>query len=248
MSIIFLISSFLIEAHGRGYMAKYIPDDTLYNSDASIEVFCDFLRFCKVKVFLDYQNDMYMGKQKDKAISLDPRYAHYYLAPGVTIDINNLILTGCIVHDCLHDIDVENPGTPVFNRFRLLLEPKGFHIRNRSKIKLENPVWRLMLGSYPQIPWIYAWTNWGADYKYEMKFDFLAPLISRDGFYLGVGFSSDVIKRGQRGFYQRHIIKTELAFYGGNGLFAPFINYHIFSNDPLKNPGGMAIIGIEVTF
>ncbi|HIE06014.1 MAG TPA: hypothetical protein EYP58_04355 [bacterium (Candidatus Stahlbacteria)] len=248
MQIIILISRLIVEAHGMGYMAKYFPNDTLYNSDAAIEVYCDLLKFGRFRIFIDYRDELYMGQQENKAISLDPRYAHYFLTPGVTFDWNDLILTGCIVHDCMHDIDIENPGTPVFNRFRLMIEPEEFHIRNRSQRELKKIGWRLMIGSYPQLPWIYAWTNWGADYKYEMQLDLLAPVFSTNRCRLGIGFSSNVIKREHRGFYQRHIIRSEFAFFGRYGLFSPFISYFIYSDDPLKNPGGMGIFGIEVVF
>ncbi|RKX69890.1 hypothetical protein DRP53_06745 [candidate division WOR-3 bacterium] len=246
--MLILLFSLLVETHGRGYIAKYIPDDSLYNSDAAVEVYCDLFQFKALRFFIDYRNELYMGKQPDKAISLDPRLVHYYLTPGFTFDIGDLILTACIVHDCIHDIDVENPGTPVFNRFRLLLEPAAFHLRNRGRDHNSRPLWRLMIGSYPQFPSIYAWTNWGADYKYEIKLDLLLPIIARSGFRFGLLFSSHAIRRKERNFYQRHVIRTELALYGRRGAFVPFLSYFLYSDDPLKNPDRMSILGIEVIF
>jgi hypothetical protein len=248
MPVVVLILSLLIETHGRGYIAKYYPDDSIYNSDAVVEVYCDIFKFGDFRIFIDFRSDLYMGKQPDKPISLDPRYAHYYITPGLTVDINDLIITGCIVHDCLHDIDVENPGTPVFNRFRLIIELEEFHIRHRSEQPPVRPNWRFMVGSYPEFPSIYAWTNWGADYKYEMAFEVLIPVINRPKSYLGLDFSSHVIRRKERNFYQRHNLRGEFAFYGRSGILIPFINYTFYSDDPLTSPGQMGIIGLEIVF
>ncbi|HID31912.1 MAG TPA: hypothetical protein EYP24_00855 [bacterium (Candidatus Stahlbacteria)] len=248
MPAVLIFTALLVETHGRGFLAKYFPDDSIYNSDAVIEVKCDILKFGNIRFFIDFRNDLYMGKQPDKPVSLDPRNAHYYLTPGLSMDINDLILTGCIVHDCIHDIDIENPGTPVFNRFRFIIEPGGFNIRNRSRRVVDQPLWRLMLGSYPRFPSIYAWTNWGADYKYEMRLDLLTPIVKKNRSYLGLGLSSHVIRREERGFYQRHIIRGEWALYGSDGIFMPFISYTIYSDDPLRSPGQMGVFGIEVLY
>ena len=120
-----------LEFHGKAFLGKYLNSDTtLYNMEASIGLYCTILRQKNFSLFMHYQDDLDMAEQKG-GVSLDPRYAHYYIVCGIDYLTTDYLLAGYFMHDCIHDIDYEIEGTPVFNRFRLQIAHADFHYSKR---------------------------------------------------------------------------------------------------------------------
>ena len=111
-----------LEFHGGGFFGKYLNSDTSrYNLDASFSIYCTTLKHGFFSTYIYYRDDLDMAKQTG-GVSVDPRYTHYYIIGGLDYFIHDYVITGYFVHDCIHDIDYDVEGTPVFNRFRLRLD------------------------------------------------------------------------------------------------------------------------------
>jgi hypothetical protein len=156
-----------LEFHGGGIFGKYLNSDTTrFNLDASIELYCITLRHGPVSTYIHYRDDLDMAEQTG-GVSIDPRYVHYYVVGGLDYFFGNYVITGYFVHDCIHDIDYDVEGTPVFNRFRIRFGPQEFHFTKRPSTT-RRFLWSVDLGFYPH--WNYhGWDiNSGADYQYDV--------------------------------------------------------------------------------
>ena len=122
-----------LEINGRAYLGKYLNSDTTrYNMDASMDFFCTILKHRDLSLFVRYRDDLDMAEQKG-GISLDPQRAHYYISGGIDYTTTALLFSGSFVHDCIHDIDIDIEGTPVFNRFAVQFADAHYHRSKRLK-------------------------------------------------------------------------------------------------------------------
>ncbi|GAI13189.1 unnamed protein product, partial [marine sediment metagenome] len=60
------------------------------------------LRQGNFSFFVRYQDDLDMAEQTG-GVSLDPKYAHYYIAGGIDYLTINYLFSMYFMHDCIHD-------------------------------------------------------------------------------------------------------------------------------------------------
>ena len=235
-----------LEFHGRAFLGKYLNSDTtLYNMEASIGLYCTILRQKNFSLFMHYQDDLDMAEQKG-GVSLDPRYAHYYIVCGVDYLTTDYLLAGYFMHDCIHDIDYEIEGTPVFNRFRLQIAHADFHYSKRL-LTSKRFLWSMELGFYPH--WEYhGWDiNAGADYKYEMNIKSVFDILRKGNFGVNIGTVFHITK-GDSCFYHQHMLQFK-TYYRNNGKRIGLeLDYNIWNNDPIKAPDKLWLLSIFVEY
>jgi hypothetical protein len=235
-----------LEFHGGGFMGKYMNSDTIrYNLDASFEIYCTTLRHRNISTYVFYRDDLDMAEQTG-GVSIDPRYAHYYIAFGLDYFFSNYVITGYFVHDCIHDIDYDVEGTPVFNRFRLKLAPHDYHYSSRLKTA-KRFLWSVDIGYYPH--WDYAgWDiNSGADYRYDVALNFMFNVVSSDDF--GIDLKPRFLfTKGDTTVYHQHRIGL-LGYYKKSARrIGLSLDYNLYNNDPLKSPNKLWLFSVYLEF
>ena len=125
---------------------------------------------------MEYRDDLDMAEQKG-GVSLDPRYSHYYVTGGFEYQFNKFFSQFSFIHDCIHDIDYEVEGTPVFNRLSFLFASAEYHpamaIITEKKI-----LWAIGSKLYPHARY-HGWDiNSGADYQYEFTLDAILKILN----------------------------------------------------------------------
>ncbi len=235
-----------LEAHGRGFLGKYLNSDTArYSMEASIDFSCTILQHRNLSLFIRYRDDLDLAQQVG-GVSLDPRYAHYYITVGIDYLTTPLLFSGSFIHDCIHDIDYDIEGTPVFNRFRLRLADAQYHRSKRLKT-LKRFIWSIELGFYPH--WYYhGWViNFGADYNYEVLITATFNVMRKSSFGIAVDPRFYVI-RGDTSFYHQHLIQVS-AFYRSNSKrIGLALDYNILNDDPLKNPDKLWLLSFFIEY
>lgn len=235
-----------LEPHGRGFLGKYLNSDTArYNMDASIDFSCTILKHREFSLFIRYQDDLDLAYQEG-GVSLDPRYAHYYITVGFDYVTTPLLYSFSFIHDCIHDIDYDVEGTPVFNRFRLQMADAQYH-RSKRLETLKRFIWSIEVGFYPH--WYYhGWViNFGADYNYELLLTATLSVMRKTSFGIDVDPRFYVI-RGDNTFYHQHLVQVS-AFYRNNGRqIGLALDYNIWNDDPIKNPDKLWLLSFFIEF
>jgi len=234
------------EFNGRAFLGKYLNSDTVrYNMDASVQLRCTMIRYNKFSFYMEYRDDLDMAEQKG-GVSLDPRYSHYYVTGGFEYQFNKFFSQFSFIHDCIHDIDYEVEGTPVFNRLSFLFASAEYHpamaIITEKKI-----LWAIGSKLYPHARY-HGWDiNSGADYQYEFTLDAILKILNNKNFgaLINPNFS---ICRGDTTFYQQYYIKTVLFYKNISRRIGLELKYNIYNNDPIKNPGGLWLLSTFVEF
>ncbi len=235
-----------LDFHGRGFFGKYLNSDTTrFNFDSSFEIYVNTFRHGPFSTYVYYRDDLDMAEQTG-GVSIDPRYGHYYIAGGLDYFFKNFVITGYFVHDCIHDIDYEVEGTPVFNRFRLRFAPGDFHYTTR--LKTENKfLWSVDIGYYPH--WdFHGWDiNAGADYNYDIILAVMYNLYSNNNF--GVDFTPDIsVTVGDTSLYHRHVLGLKTYYRRSAKRFGLSLDYFAYVNDPIKNPNKLWLLSIYTEF
>ena len=235
-----------LDLHGRGFFGKYLNSDTLrFNFDASFEIYLNILKHDPLSAYVYYRDDLDMAEQTG-GVSIDPRYSHYYIAAGLDYFLTDFVVTGYFVHDCVHDIDYDVEGTPVFNRFRLRLSPDDFHYAARLKTRSKF-LWSVDFGYYPT--WQYhGWDiNSGADYRYDVILDAMYNIYSTENF--GVDLRpSFTIAKGDTSFYHRHLLGLQAYYAKSARRFGLSLEYFLYVNDPIKSPDKLWLLSIYSEF
>lgn len=235
-----------LEFHGGGMFGKYLNSDTTrFNLDASIEIYCITLRHGPVSTYIHYRDDLDMAEQTG-GVSIDPRYVHYYVTGGLDYFLGNYVFTGYFVHDCIHDIDYDVEGTPVFNRFRIRFGPQEFHYSKRLSTT-RRFLWSVDLGFYPH--WNYhGWDiNSGADYQYDVIMKAMFNLYSTHSYGIDVKPSFTVAK-GDTTFYHQHLIGLHGYYKKAARRIGLSLDYNLYNNDPIKNTDKLWLLSLYVEF
>lgn len=237
---------FPLEFNGRVFLGKYLNSDTIrYNLDASAQLRCTMIKHNEFSFYMEYRDDLDMAEQKG-GVSLDPRYSHYFVIAGIEYYFSKLFGQLSFIHDCIHDIDYEVEGTPVFNRLSLLISNADYH-PTRVITTQQKLFWALGSKFYPHIKY-HGWDiNSGADYQYEFTINFACKVWSNKNF--GVLVNPELgICQGDTSLYHQHAIRG-MVFYKNNGSRIGLeMKYNIYNNDPIKNPGGLWLLSIFVEF
>jgi len=237
---------FPLEFHGRAWLGKYLNSDTIrYNMDASIQLYCTVIQHKNLSMYLQYRDDLDMAKQTG-GVSLDPRYAHYYIIGGFDYSLTDYFFSFDFTHDCIHDIDYEVEGTPVFNCFRLQFANMDFHQRNR-RFTARRFLWGIGLGFYPH--WQYhGWDiNAGADYKYDVTIETLFKIFKKTDWGINIVPTFKIIK-GDSIYYHEHLIQFHTYYTNGTSCIGLELSYNIWNNNPIKAPDKLWLLAIYVGF
>jgi hypothetical protein len=237
---------FPLDMHGRGYLGSYLNSDTIrYNMDASIEVSCMLARLNVFSFFVQYRDDLDMAEQRG-GVTLDPRYAHYYITLGLDYVRIPIFCSAYFVHDCVHDIDYDVEGTPVFNRFRFLIASSEFHSSLRLR-SLKRFLWSLDIGFYPHW-WYHGFDiNAGADYKYDVIVDIIYAVWRTEHFGIDVNPTFQIAK-GDTCFYHQHVARVKTYYTIQAKRFGISLDYNIVNNDPIKSPEKLWLLSLFVEF
>ncbi len=235
-----------LEFHGGGMFGKYLNSDTTrFNLDASIELYCVTLRHGSVSAYVYYRDDLDMAEQTG-GVSVDPRYVHYYIIGGLDFFLKDYALTTYFVHDCIHDIDYDVEGTPVFNRFRIRFSPKEFHYTRKPGTR-ERFLWSADLGYYPD--WQYhGWDiNSGADYQFDLILKGMFNIYSTENFGVDLKPSFTFVK-GDTAYYHQHVIGLEGYYLKAARRLGLRLDYNLYNNDLLKSPDKLWLLSLYLEF
>jgi hypothetical protein len=235
-----------LDIHGRGFLGKYLNSDTIrYNMDASIDVYCTLLMHHGASFFVRYRDDLDMAEQRG-GVTLDPRYSHYYIFSGIDYVIKDFLFSGYFIHDCVHDIDFDVEGTPVFNRFRFQIAASDFHFSQRLRTT-KKFLWSLDIGLYPH--WYYHGfdINAGADYKFDIVVDMIYNILRSQNFGIDI-FPTFQVAKGDTCFYHQHTARLKSYYTINNKHFGLGLDYNIVNNDPIKSPENLWMLSIFVEF
>ncbi len=241
-----LALEFPLEFNGGVFLGKYLNSDTIrFNMDASAQLRCTMIRHNRFSFYMEYRDDLDMAEQKG-GVSLDPRYSHYFVIAGFEYHLAKLFGRFSFIHDCVHDIDYEVEGTPVFNRLLFLIANADYH-PTKIIISSEKIVWALGFKFYPHTKY-HGWDiNAGADYQYEFILDAKFTIWDKKNFSALINPDLGICQ-GDTTLYHQHAIKG-MVFYKNNGRRFGFeLKYNIYNNDPIKNPGGLWLLSVFVEF
>lgn len=235
-----------LEFHGGGFFGKYLNSDTSrFNFDSSFEIYLNTLKHGPFSTYVFYRDDLDMAEQTG-GVSIDPRYGHYYIVGGLDYFLTDFVVTGYFVHDCIHDIDYEVEGTPVFNRFRLRFAPRDFHYSTRLETG-KRFLWSIDFGYYPH--WsFHGWDiNAGADYNFDVMVKAIYNFYSNDNF--GMDFLPDLtIATCDTTLYHRHVIGLKTYYKRSAKRFGLSLDYFAYVNDPIKSPNKLWLLSIYTEF
>jgi|UniRef100_A0A7V3RH12 hypothetical protein len=237
---------FPLEFNGKVFLGKYLNSDTTrFNMDASAQLRCKMVEYKFLSFFMEYRDDLDMAEQKG-GVSLDPRYSHYFVTGGFEYDLNKLYTQIVFIHDCVHDIDYEVEGTPVFNRIMLSLANKNYHPSNQILTK-QKFLWAFNLRFYPHWRY-YGWDiNAGADYQYDFNFDGIYKFINQKNFGALLDINLLMCKSDTT-FYHQDFFRLATYYKNFNRSIGIELKYNIYNNDPIKNPGGLWLLSAFVEF
>ncbi len=235
-----------LDFHGRGLIGKYLNSDTArYHIDASVGLYCTMLRVKDFSFFVYYRDDLEVARTGGGVV-FDPRYAHYYLASGFDYFLPRVFLRLDYTHDCVHDIDYEVEGTPIFNRFRFQIASKDFHYSNYLASS-QKFLWSWQFTYYAH--WQYqGWDiNAGADYNYDTAIELAFKIMK------STRFGSEVIPRfqvarGDTSFYHQDLVKLIAYYMNNHSRLGLELSYNILNNDPIKNPEHLWLLSIFAEF
>lgn len=234
-----------LEFHGRGMIGKYLNSTTRYNMDASLELRCSVVQAGAWGGYLFYRDDLDMAEQQG-GVSLDPRYAHYYIAAGVDYRGTVFYGEGYFMHDCVHDIDYQVEGTPVFNRVRVRFGTADANYAQRA-VTRERLIPSLELGWYPH--WRYhGWDiNDGADYQVDAALAVEGRLVAADPW--SVAFVPRfMICRGDTCYYHQHQFALRAYFNNAQRRIGAEVMYHLKNTDPIKDPDKRWLASLFIDF
>jgi hypothetical protein len=234
-----------LEVHGSASLGKYLNSDTIrYNMDASVDLYFTLLRHKGFSLFGRYRDDLDMAEQKG-GVSLDPRYAHYYIVAGVDYMFRDMFCALYFMHDCIHDIDFEVEGTPVFNRIRLVCANADMHASRR--VQSQRIGWALELGAYPHVEYSGWDINSGADYQYDIMVYASIPVLNtgRYGIFIDPHFH---VTRGDTSLYHQHRVRSGAYLRSSTGRIGCAITYHVFNNDIIKDPDKLWLLSFFLEF
>ena len=235
-----------LEFYGSGFFGKYLNSDTIrFNLDASFEIYCTTLRLGPISTYVHYRDDLDMAKQTG-GVSIDPRYVHYYIVGGIDYFLHDYLVNAYFVHDCIHDIDYDVEGTPVFNRFRLRFAPKDFHYASRLKTA-KRFLWSIDLGYYPHWDW-HGWDiNSGADYIYDVMLEAMFNFYATDNFGMDIRPSFKVAK-GDTMFYHQHVMRLRGYYKKLARRIGLSLEYNLYNNDLNKTPNKLWLLSLYLEF
>jgi len=237
-----------LDIHGYGIVGRYLNSDTsCYYIDATTDLYGTLLKSTPFLFYIRYRDDLDVSGKPEGGVIFDPQRVHYYIVGGIDYLSSRLLIGGYYMHDCVHQIDYKIEGTPIFNRLKFSLAAVDFHYSRWLKTE-KKFLWRLTLGWYPN--WQYSgWNiNYGADYKADIALETKYNILKKNPFTLDFSTMFHITKADSM-YYHQHL--GELSCYYLNNsarAIGTKLGYHIFNNDPIKNPNKLWLLSIFVAF
>lgn len=244
-----------LKPSGSIYVGKYSGERERYNLDAGLYVSFSLLNWKTTDFFIEYISNLEMGKQVGN-ITFDPRYGHWFIIGGLRYKKGSYLIQSYLVHDCKHIIDLlPDSNKIVFNRLKFSISRNLDTFRNRFQV--ENKAgqrqrkfrWEAIYGFYPQSK-IIDYLNSRPYYHHDFEFLFEYPLFFYQSGEIFTGIKGRyVISAHDPPKYYREIsLFIEANIFNDNGCFGLYIENFSISQDPLKAPEGLSIIGLKYRF
>lgn len=235
-----------LEFHGAVSLGKYVNSDTIrYNMDASVDLYFTLVRHNNISFFGRYRDDLDMAEQKG-GVSLDPRYAHYYIVGGFDYIFSEVFCALYFMHDCIHDIDFEVEGTPVFNRVRFMCASADMHA-SRRLVSQRRFLWALELGAYPHLEYSGWDINSGADYQYDIILYASIHVLKKRAYGLFVDPHFHITK-GDTSLYHQHRVRGGVYVQSSGSRMGLALTYNIWNNDIIKDPDKLWLFSLFLEF
>jgi hypothetical protein len=244
-----------LEPSGEGYFGKYTGNNERYNLDAGIDIAFTLLTWENTEFYIQYINNLEMARQVGN-ISLDPRYSHTYIIGGFKFNRYGHTIKTYLVHDCKHIIDMlPDSNKVVFNRLKFSLSKhlsnieEGFQIGMKRENKHRNIRYEFIYGFYPQTE-IIDYLNSRPYYHHDFAIRLEFPLFLFQNQEIFAGFEATyVISANTPPKYYRDVsILLESDIFNKKGALGIYIEYYPISEDPMKSPQGLSIVGIRYRF
>jgi len=250
-----LLPKLSLKSSGLFYGGKYTGYSERYNIDAGIDLTTYLLSWEKTDLYIEYISNLEMAKQVGN-VTMDPRYAHYFIIGGLRTKLKGYILRSYIVHDCKHIIDFPpDSNKVVFNRLKFAVSrnlrnlKSRFQVNTRKNKRARRVSWEAIYGFYPQSK-IIDYLNSRPYYKHDFEITFNYPLA-----FFNKGEISTVV-RGRYTisantpprYYRELSFAIEGCIFNKYGALCLFIKNMPLSNDPLKSPEGLSILGLRYLF
>jgi len=244
-----------LEPSGSAYIGKYSSNSERYNVDAGEDILFSLLSWEKIDFFVEYTTNLEMAKQVGN-VTLDPRYAHWFIIGGFKLRKGSYLLKSYLVHDCKHIIDFPpDSNKVVFNRLKFSLSKNFSNLEQRFQTgfekekRLRKPRWEFIYGFYPQSK-VIDYLNSRPYYHHDFALHLEYPLFffTRAEFFSGIKGTYTISANDPPKYYKDISILIEVSIFRKKGSFGFYIEYFPLSQDPMKSPEGLTISGIRYLF
>ncbi len=244
-----------LEPSGSVYIGKYTGNNDRYNLDVGIDVSVSLLRWDNTDFFVKYISNLEMGKQVGN-ITFDPRYSHWFIIGGLKYKKSSYLIQSYIVHDCKHMIDIlPDSSKVVFNRLKFSISQNLYDIRNRFQVEIEKEKrkrkmrWDFIYGFYPQTKIIdYLNSRPYYHHDFELIFEFPLLLFSKGELFAGTRGRYIISANTPPRYYRELSLFIEINRFTEKGSLAFYIENFPLSDDPVKTPEGLSILGVKYRF
>jgi hypothetical protein len=244
-----------LEPSGMGYFGKYTGNSERYNLDGGLDISISLLSWQSTEFFIEYKNILEMGKQVGN-ISLDPLYSHTFIIGGFRFKKGSHLIKSYLVHDCKHVIDQPpDSNKVVFNRLKFSLSHNlssfrnRFQIRTTKKDRLRKLRWEFIYGFYPKSK-VIDYLNSRPYYHHDFELTLEYPLFFfTNGEILSAFNGRFIISANDPPKYYRDVsLLLEAVFFNERGALSFYIENFPVSEDPIKSPEGLSILGVRYLF
>ncbi len=244
-----------LEPSGMGYFGKYTGNSERYNLDGGLDISISLLSWQSTEFFIEYKNILEMGKQVGN-ISLDPLYSHTFIIGGFKVKKHCYLFKSYLVHDCKHVIDKPpDSNKVVFNRLKFSISQnlscffKRFQVEINKKERMRKLRWEFIYGFYPQSQVIdYLNSKPYYHHDFELKLEFPLFFFQKGEVFSAVNARFVISANDPPRYYRDISISFESVFFSKRGALGFYFEYFPVSQNPIKSPEGLSILGIKYYF
>jgi len=223
--------------------------------DAGVDIFVSLLNWGKTDFFVEYISNLEMAKQAGN-ITFDPRYGQYFINGGFKAEKMGYVLKSYLVHDCKHIIDFPTDSNKVvFNRLKFSVSKDlykfsdKFQIQQVQKSRKRKLRWRFIYGFYPQSK-VIDYLNSRPYYRHDFEVIMEYPLFffPEEEIFSGIRGRYVISANNPAKYYRELSFLLEMSIFKKVGALSIFAESFAVSEDPLKSPEGLSIIGMRYYF
>ena len=244
-----------LKPSGSAYFGKYTGNSERYNLEGGIDILLSTLSWKTSDFFVEYISNLEMARQVGN-VSLDPRYSHTFIIGGFRFKKGSYLIKSYLVHDCKHVIDQPpDSNKVVFNRLKFSLSHNlssfrnRFQIRTTKKDRLRKLRWEFIYGFYPKSK-VIDYLNSRPYYHHDFELTLEYPLFFfANGEILSAFNGRFIISANDPPKYYRDVsLLLEAVFFNERGALSFYIENFPVSEDPIKSPEGLSILGVRYLF